>query len=66
MGSTLVTNGHIRSQPVNDNYRNGYTRIEENNALIRKADAELEEDGIVSVDTLTDLTAAGLSIDNYT
>ena len=65
MGSTLVTNGKIRSMPSTDAYRNGYQRIEENNKLIAMAEAELEELGLVSLTTLSDLAAAGFDISQY-
>jgi hypothetical protein len=65
MGSTLVTNGKIRSQPVNDNFRDGWDLIEANTKLIAQADAEVEEDGLASIDTLTAMMAAGLSIETY-
>ena len=66
MGSNLMTNGKIRSMPSTDAFRDGWSRIEENQSLYDQADIQLEENGLVDTSLLSTMREAGLDISDYT
>lgn len=69
--SETVTNGKIHSMPNSDKYRDNYdaifnSSIDPAEELYEVARIEYETEGLVSVDTLTEMQALGLDISDYT
>jgi len=69
-GSTLVTNGKIRSQPNNDNYRDNYDAIfgtkVESERLLDEATRQYSEDGLVDLTIMCRLTELGIDVSDFT